>query len=896
VSALQRAVQVVDSRLAESGELAALDGRCPGLGAVVGRCLRVNPAERYAQVSEVDAALQLLETGMPRDPSVVDWLQGVRVQGGEAAGEEVETLEMLPTSPPKPRLAVESVPEARTNLAPEPNAFVGRAVELSKLEELLGSGRRLVTVLGPPGTGKTRLVKRFGAQWLAAERVSSVWFFDLTEARTAIEVLSVVAGVLQVPLKGKVADEAILTQRLGQALKGHGPILLLMDNAEQVAEMLGRSLKRWWEQAPQACVVVTSRVPLRLEMEQQFPVNPLPLPGEDAESANSEAVVLFVERARAVQPTFALTADNRADVEAIVRELDGLPLAIELAAARVRMWAPKRLRARLSDRFRLLSRPGSASPSRRRATLQGALDVSWELLQPWEQAALAQCSVFRGGFDWEGVEAVVDLVDWPQAPWTVDVVAALVEHSLVMVDEDVAGERRLRLLVSVQAYGAGKLDEMGWTVVTERRHASHYATFGTAENLEALHRHGGMVRKKRLVVELENLVVATERANSAGWAEEATKSCLAALSMLEFSGPLERGVELAERVLAKGVWSNAKASVHSQVGFLNLVLGNLDESAAHFEEGLRVARKLGDRVQEYRCLGGQATVFHLFGSVKEAEERYKLALTAMQGSDSHIRAGRVLGNYALLVADQGRWDEASALYADSIAVARKVGDSSHELNSLYNLGNLHLHMGQMDKALQAYEQVLSALKGSKRSRMNGVVFTTLSIVYHQMGKPDEALSYTNRAYEIHRRVGDRRWEGLTLVCRGTLYFEQGREEEGVADCNEALRIFREIDGVREEGSLLGQLAFILACQSDFSTAYTYLTRGESLLRHVNDQLEIAKLLCHRGQVELLAKNATAAAAALTEAESIATELNLLPTASLAQKIAALRTALSEANG
>ena len=225
VSALQRAVQVVDSRLAESGELAALDGRCPGLGAVVGRCLRVNPAERYAQVSEVDAVLQRMESEVPRHPSVVDWLLRLRLQDQEYGGEATETLELGPiveACPPTLAPEKEAAPGIRTNLVSAQNAFVGRSEELATLGQFLESGCRLVTVLGPPGTGKTRLVKHFGGQWLETGRVNSAWFCDLTEARTSAGVLAAVAAALNVPLTDKTADETVLAQRLGSAIAGRG--------------------------------------------------------------------------------------------------------------------------------------------------------------------------------------------------------------------------------------------------------------------------------------------------------------------------------------------------------------------------------------------------------------------------------------------------------------------------------------------------------------------------------------------------------------------------------------------------------------------------------------------------------------------------------------------------
>ena len=889
---LRRAVREVESQLAESGAVAALDARCAGLGEVVRRCMRVDPAERYAQVSEVDGVLQRLEAGVARHPSVSDWLQDFRtpVENSLLADVGIQHLETLnletleEASPPVVEAEHKDAPVVRTNLVEEPNVFVGRTAELSKLSTLFEAGQRLVTVLGPPGTGKTRLVKRFGAQWLDSGHINSAWFCDLTEARTSAGVLSAVAAALNVPLTGKTADETVL----GQAIAGRGPVLLLIDNAEQVAEPVGQWLAQWWEQAPEACFVVTSRVPLRMAMEQQFSVSPLPLPGA---GSDNEAVALFVARAQAVQPAFSLTDDNRVDVAAIVTELDGLPLAIELAAARVRMWAPKKLRARLSDRFRLLSRP-SASVSRRQATLQGALDWSWELLQPWEQAALAQCSVFRGGFDWEAAETVLDLHDWPEAPWVVDVVAALVEHSLVMVEEGVDGERRLRLLVSVQVYGAGKLTELGWTDATEQRHARHYAAFGTEENIDALDGHGGAERRRQLKAEVENLVAATERGIAAGWAEAAGGACLALLAVLRLTGPFEQGAQLAGGVLAlEGLGEDRGRFIH-QIGLWNEAFGHMEEAAARYTQALAIHREVGNRRFEGNLLGNLGSVHMNQGRLEEAAAHYSQALTIHREVGNRRFEGIVLGYLGILHMQQGRIEEAAIHYNQSLAMAREVGYSRGEGIMLANLGALHKQQGRLEEAAAHYTQSLAILRKLGDRRFEGIVLANLGNLHMNDGRMEETVASFNQALAIYRKLGDRRFEGIVLSNLGFLHVQQGRMEEAAAHYTQSLAILREVGNRRREGAVLSNLGVVLAHQGDLVAARQHLAEGEDLLREVNDPIELGKHLCKLGQVERLAGNPSDAVAAAIKAESIATELGVNPSSELARDIAALRTALS----
>ena len=196
-----------------------------------------------------------------------------------------------------------------------------------------------------------------------------------------------------------------------------GRLLVLLDSVERLVEVVGAQVARWRRLAPQVHFLVTSHVPLGLDWEQRFPLEPLPLPSSVEDMDDNPCVRLFVDRARQVQPGFDPDTTQAAALVELIARLDGLPLAIELAAGRSHLLAPDDLLDRLDQRFRLLRRSQGYGAGRH-GTLQAALDWAWEMLQPWEQAALAQCSVFRGGFDWAAVEAVIRLDDVRDAPWS----------------------------------------------------------------------------------------------------------------------------------------------------------------------------------------------------------------------------------------------------------------------------------------------------------------------------------------------------------------------------------------------------------------------------------------------------------------------------------------------
>jgi predicted ATPase len=328
------------------------------------------------------------------------------------------------------------VREIRHSLPAERDAFVGRDDALARLAHSLHGGARLVSVLGIGGIGKTRLVTRYGWHWLG-EFPGGVWFCDLAPARGLDGIVNAVAQGLDVPL-GR--DEPVA--QLANAIVGRGRCLVILDNFEQVARHAGETLGPWLDAAAEARFVVTTREVLGLAGEEVLALPPLP---------PADGVTLFVQRAETVRPDFRPQAEDHAATAQLVALLDGLPLAIELAAARVRVMPPGMLLSRMSERFKLLASKGGRRD--RQATLRATFDWSWDLLSATEKAALAQLSVFEGGFDLDAADAVLDLAGIDDASWIVDLVHALVDKSFVRARDG----GRFDLLVSVQAYAAEHL-------------------------------------------------------------------------------------------------------------------------------------------------------------------------------------------------------------------------------------------------------------------------------------------------------------------------------------------------------------------------------------------------------------------------------------------------------
>jgi len=375
----------------------------------------------------------------------------------------------------------------RTNLPAPLSNLVGRAAAVAQVRALLDTGR-LVTLTGPGGVGKTRLAIQTAAH-LVDELADGAWIVELAGpddprhghpaptpgVGTASNVAERVAAALGVrhDAASPAGEGGTLTERLPAALHGK-QLLLVLDNCEHAIEGVAELAELLLRSAPGLRILATSREPLGLSGELRWPVPTLELPGagagEDIEAvARCSAVTLFVQRVAAVVPGFELTGDNAADVAAICRRLDGLPLALELAAARVRVLPVHELAARLDDRFRLLAGGTRDAPGRQQ-TLRGVVDWSWELLDARERVVLRRLGVFTGGFTLAAAEAVCAGEGVPRAD-VLDLLGRLVDRSLVVTEGSGA---RYRLLETITAYALGRLDEAGETRQTRQRHA-HYA-------------------------------------------------------------------------------------------------------------------------------------------------------------------------------------------------------------------------------------------------------------------------------------------------------------------------------------------------------------------------------------------------------------------------------------
>jgi predicted ATPase/serine/threonine protein kinase len=738
----------------------------------------------------------------------------------------IPAIPELPAAQVETRVDTSSFRALKMTLPAEPDAFVGRADDLSALSHLLEEGARLVTVLGPGGTGKTRLVTRFA--WSSIPRwPGGVWFCDLSEARDRDQVAFTVAASLGVQL-GR--DEPF--EQLGHAIAARGRCLVILDNFEQVREHAQATVRRWVTHAPEASFIATSRELLGVEGEHALPLDPLQA---------DDAVSLFTIRATAARTSWSLDEEDRPLATELVRLLDGLPLAIELAAARVRVLPLRSILERMNERFKLLATSGRVG---RQATLRGALDGSWELLPEDERSALGQLSVFEGGFSIEAAEAVLALASL----WPLDAVQALVDKSLVRA----ADGGRFSMLLSVQQYAAERLDERGERADAERRHGAFYARHGEDRALQSLDEKGGGVRRRALAHELENLSIATERAVARGDGTIAARCALAAWAIIELRGPYALGVSRLTLALRDpGLDPGLRAALTRTLGWAHRVAGDVDGALARFEEAINLFRALGDGAGEALAHANRASVCWNRGLMDDSRAHLEQARALAQALAQPRIEAVVETNFGTHSFFVSRYDEALAHNERALALHRAVGNVRGEASVHVNLGGLHLVRGEFDAACKDNDAALAICRSLGDLRFEAICLTNLGEVERLRGRLVEAESRAEQSLTIYRRVGDVRGVGVALAELGALHATVGRRE-------------RAIDA---------------------------LTQAESILRGTNDLYQLCLLLATRAGL-LADGEPSAARADLAEAERIAAGFGKAPSSELGIRIERARAALT----
>jgi len=708
---------------------------------IVERCLAKDPKQRYASTRD-----------LARD------LAAVRDRLADAPAQE---------SAPRPN-----------NLPVQRTAFIGREHEAAVLRQLLGRvDVQLVTLTGPGGIGKTRLALQVAGE-IADQFPGGVCFVSLSAIGEGGLIASTIAQTVGARETGNQSAQENLIEYVGSL---RGPMLLLLDNFEHlvsaapfVSQLLttGSNLK----------VVVTSQAPLHVYGEHEFPVPPLALP--DPKSipprevlSRLPAIALFVERAQAVKHEFALTKENAPVVSAICSRLDGLPLAIELAAARIKLLSPSAMLARLESRLNLLTGGARDLPTRHQ-TLRNTLDLSYGLLNSAEQTLFRRLSVFTGGCTLEGVEAVCD-TKGDLGLDVLDGMASMVDKSLVQQVEQVDKETRFFMLSTIREYALERLTESNDESATRRAHAAYYLVLAE-EGAEDIAAHPEWL--DRFEVEHENFRLAIDYLIKTGDADWGLRLGTALFRFWETREYLTEGRDAIARLLAlEG--TAARPKLRARLLFAGAVLageqGDYGSAQQMFEDSLETCLELNDKRGVAVALNALAVIARDRGDIAAAALRFERCVAIWKDLGDPADFARALSNLASVMKLQGEYERASSLYDECLTMFRQAGDGAGVAWTLNYQGDVAREKSDFVAARAFCEQSLSEFRQLRDSWGIASTLFDLASLSCDQGNNAEARRLYGESIKLFQELGHNRGIARALECLAVSAAAQSNAEQSL---------------------------------------------------------------------------------------------------------------------
>ena len=787
------------------------------------------------------------------------------VEPSATTREEYERLVRETAHAAPPASADVQAPDGALASLPTPlTSFVGREREAGELEARLQT-TRLLTLTGPGGSGKTRLALAVAARLAAAQAFADgVSWVELAALTDGALVPRAVASALGI---SEQADRN-LSDSLCDALRLQHRLLVL-DNCEHLVEACAQLVRQLLDAAPRLHIVVTSREALNLAGETTWLVPSLglpPLPGpepgglppfapvaDDSEQrtiARAEAVQLFTERAGSALPSFRLTERNARAVAHICLRLDGIPLAIELAAARAKVLSVQQIALRLDDRFALLT-SGHRDALPRHQSLRATIDWSYELLNPHERTLLQRLSVFAGGCTLEAAEAVCAF------DGQLDVLnglALLVDKSL-LEQTFVDGEPRFRMLETIRAYARERLAQSGESQSLARAHAQYYRHLvQTAEP----HFFGAElgIWLNRLDHERDNIRAALEWSKSDDTIEAVEIGLHLAALLWRFwrmRGYVTEGRQWLDALLARSgaLHTQAKALALQTAGNLSYDQGDLERAKQLYQACLSLAQELGNRHYVGHMHNNLGNIAIAEGEYDQAAALYSQALAYYRERNWAWGVSVALENLGSIAHAQGRYDSAQALYEESLALCRQSEDKERIAMLVNALGRLAEDLAHYDEATNLFQEALTLREqiGDQSGIPNDQ--HQLGKIAHRQGDSARAIALFEQSLTQFQKLGDKRGIALALSGLGDVARTQGQYARALELYTEGLALFRSVGDKRDILDGLEGLAQINAAQGAYERAARLWGAAEALRHAIHSPTPPSKQESHAQTVHAI---------------------------------------------
>ncbi|MBK6774067.1 MAG: tetratricopeptide repeat protein [Ignavibacteria bacterium] len=730
--------------------------------------------------------------------------------------------------------------DARPNNLPiQLSSFIGREKEMKIAKNLLKQSP-LLTLIGTGGAGKTRLALQTAAD-LIDDFTNGVWFVDLAAINDKYLLPQVFLTSLGIAEVAAITPEETLKEYLADK-----NVLIILDNCEHLIHNCAELTEKLLSSCSGLKIIATSREALNCSGEQTYSIPPLTNPDLNSKVSPEqliqyESVRLFIERALSVNPNFRVNNDNARALAEICSRLDGIPLAIELAAARIKVLSVEKIYERLSDRFNLLT-SGKRTSLPRQQTLKAMIDWSYDLLTENEKNLWSRVSAFTGGWTLEAAEEICS-DETISKDVIFDLMNQLTEKSIIIYD---VTKDRYRILESMKQYGIEKLSDENEIFI---KHLNYFLELSIKAEPE-LKNKKTILWLNKIESDYNNIISAIEWSVNNGNIEKGAVISNTLGRYWNREGLYSTGISLIEIILeSSGTLSKlSKGNMLYWIGSCKMSVGDYEQSKKYLEESLEIYKETGDKngiALSVQCLG---TVADSQGDYEPARKYFEECLTIKKeigdksGTASSILS---LGNVA---SNQGEFEQAKKYYKESLEIFKEIGSKYGIALSITNLGILALYQGDNEQAKKYLEESLTKLKeiGNKKGMAHSI--ENLGNVASNQGEYDQAKSYYEESLDIRKEIGDKNGIAESILSLGLIAFNLGCSEQAKNYFEESLDIRKKIGdkyGIAESINKLGSFTFN---QGDYEQSKKYYEESLCIFKGIGSKNGIANSLNYLGNV------------------------------------------------
>ncbi len=741
--------------------------------------------------------------------------------------------------------------DARPNNLPiQLTSFIGREKEMKHVKEILKLNR-LVTLASSGGSGKTRLALQTAAE-VIDEYESGVWFVDLAAVNDPALLIAAVIEALGIKEESKKTTEETLVDFLKEK-----EILILLDNCEQLINACADLTERLLSSCPKLKIIATSREALNCKGEKTYRIPPLTMPEPNSNNppeqlVQYESVRLFIERALVVNPEFRVNNGNAPALAEVCSRLDGIPLAIELAAARTKILSVEKIYERLDDRFSLLT-GGKRTALPRQQTLRALIDWSYDLLSEEEKILWCRLSVFSGGWTLEAAEEICS-GEALNKNEILDLLSQLTEKSVIIYDES---KERYRMLESIKQYGIEKLsDRYGMFL----RHLKYFLELSVEAEPE-LRSEKAKFRLKMIEADHNNFIAAID------WSvnnENIEKAGLIATALGEFwstAGHYSTGIRLIKNILQSSgtLTRSLERKLLFWIGVFKWSQGDYEKAKKYSEESLAISKEIGDKKGIVAAMNSLGSIAYYQGDY-EQDKKYSeesLVISKEIGDKKGIAISmNSLGNIAYY---QGDYERARKHYKESLAFSMEIGDNKVIAVSLNNLAYIANYQGDYEQARKYSEDSLVYGKEIGDKNVIAVSMTNLGITTSKQGDYKQARKFFKESLTIRKEIGNKRGIAISLNCLGNVSYSQEDYEQAEIFYKESLATYKAIGDKSGIVECMNNLGNVFFNKGDYELTVKLLSASEKITETILSVFDknyqarkdetIAKIVKHQSNEE-----------------------------------------------